>query len=266
MKHNSLAMSVDDQNTQMITLATNDELLKMLNPEELKIQWSSETHLPVLAELVQYFGSQKVLDWMGDGSKPSNEKLVHEASNYVLPTTCGDGKMHFKAAVDYLKRKYKKVNDVRSDVEMYLKMPKPDTVEPTKEDGWTFLSKTVGFRQALQGYFPRRNPYKEKSGDVQMHSTVIVTGQMGVGKTEELLRFVKARLKDGSTRSVLYLGPRILLVDQAVLRFRGIKLDRKISRRQRIYTTVYHSSVEGGSQTLDEQGEVVKDGKKLERR
>ena len=165
MKTNSLTMSVDDQNTQTITLATNDDFLKMLNPEELKIQGSSETHLPILAELVQYFGSQKVLDWMGDGSKHSNEKLVHEASNYVLPTTCGDGKMHFKAAVDYLKRTYKKVNDVRSDVEMYLKMPKPDTVEPTKEDGWTFLSKNGRLQASTAGLFSsQKSLQREKQG------------------------------------------------------------------------------------------------------
>ena len=60
---------------------------------------------------------------------------------------------------------------------------------------------------------------------------------------------------------MLYLGPRTLLVDQAVLRFRGIKLDRKINRRQRVYTTLYHSRVEGGSQTLDERAKRSRTGK-----
>ena len=193
--------------------------------------------------------------------KPKYMKLVTDASKFVLPTTCGGGKLHFKMAMDYLKRTYKKVDDVRPDGEMFSKMPQPNTVEPTKEEGWTFVSKTDGFRQALRDYFPRRNQYKEKSSRVQMHSTVIVTGKMGVGKTEELLRFAKMRLKEGSIRSVLYLGPRTLLVDQAVLRFRGIQLDKKIHRRQRVYTTLYHSRVEGGSQTLDEMGQEVTDPK-----
>ena len=262
-----MPMSVDDQNVQTITLATNHDFLKMLNPQEFKIHGSSETHLPILAELVQYFGRQKVVEWMGDDSKSNYEKLMHEASNYVLPTTCGGGKLHIKAAVDYLERTYQKVSDVRPDGDIFSKMPKLDTVDPAKEDGWTFVSNKVNFTKTLQGYLPRKHQYIERSRDVQIHSTVIITGKMGVGKTQRLLRYANKKLKKGIIRSVLYLGPRPLLVEQAILQFRSISGNKETSSSsQRVYTTLYQKGVEGGSLTFNEKGELVKDGTESERR
>ena len=155
-KKKSVPMTTVDQKkkTQTITLASNDDMLTLLNPEELKMHGFAETYLPILAELVKYFGRKKVLDWMGDDSKPKYVKLVNDATKFVLPTTCGGGKLHFKMALDYLKRTYKKVNDVRPDGEMFSKMPQPNTVEPTKEDGWTFVSKTeLASEQALAPLF-----------------------------------------------------------------------------------------------------------------
>ena len=246
-----------------IVIETNEDILNHLDPAELKAADYGGVFLPILAELVACFPKETVKCWLGgedrEKTRKKNEKNLKYAESFVHRKAEGGAILRCSAALAFLKKVHRQVKDMRPESEAFQRLPKVDIIEATPTNGWEFVSKSDGFREVLQKQFPRRNRYKNKSKSVQSHSALLITGKMGVGKTEELLRFVKTRLKEGSIRSALYLAPRTLLVDQAVTRFRNIPVPRCVNRRCPIVIKSYHSGLTDGVKVENEVGKTGAD-------
>ena len=105
-------------------------------------------------------------------------------------------------ALAFLRLKYNHIIDKRNIV--------PHPVVPTIDDGWTVVKRGRELNQRLHQISSQDGRYTDTKNETKR--TVIISGQMGSGKTHSTLLDCVINLRKGVFKSVVYVGPRLVLV------------------------------------------------------
>lgn len=196
-----------------VTIKEDSDLLTLLEAKTLRAMDFETVFIPVLVSLCasRRIDEDKLLTWIDSKSEQCNKYRLHYGMKKARPLL-----VSCQYAINVLSEAYDEVIDERPEVR--CKDPMVKVIEPQSGGEWQEIHAGDELRKRLT----KEMWHTDKKTDKEKKQTYIVGGKMGVGKTQAVLEYLVNRALKKHTK-VIYVAPRISLVDQITLMTRDIR-------------------------------------------